>query len=111
MGWLSCPCWPAGQAGRACRPAALVAQLLCAPMRHLLSCVQHPCSHTHTPHPTHPTPHTHLTVEWRERKGFTGGMEMNVTVLTTGFWPTYKVRRLNNIGGGAKGRARWASER
>jgi hypothetical protein len=29
--------------------------------------------------------------EWRERKGFGGGMEMNVTVLTTGFWPTYKV--------------------
>ncbi|EFN56087.1 hypothetical protein CHLNCDRAFT_22706 [Chlorella variabilis] len=28
--------------------------------------------------------------EWRERKGFAGGMEMNVTVLTTGFWPTYK---------------------
>ncbi|KAL4451507.1 hypothetical protein ABPG75_007169 [Micractinium tetrahymenae] len=28
--------------------------------------------------------------EWRERKGLAGGMEMNITVLTTGFWPTYK---------------------
>ena len=32
-----------------------------------------------------------LPAEWRERKGLNGGMEMNVTVLTTGFWPTYKV--------------------
>ncbi|KAI3437587.1 hypothetical protein D9Q98_000040 [Chlorella vulgaris] len=28
--------------------------------------------------------------EWRERKSLGGGMDMNVTVLTTGFWPTYK---------------------
>jgi cullin 1 len=28
--------------------------------------------------------------EWRERKGLTSSIELNVTVLTTGFWPTYK---------------------
>lgn len=31
--------------------------------------------------------------DWREKKGLAGGMDMNVTVLTTGFWPTYKVRQ------------------
>lgn len=35
--------------------------------------------------------------EWRERKGLSGGMEMNVTVLTTGFWPTYKVQRRSRL--------------
>lgn len=38
--------------------------------------------------PTRPLP---PRAEWRERKGLGGGMDMNVTVLTTGFWPTYKV--------------------
>jgi hypothetical protein len=37
------------------------------------------------------------SAEWRERKSLGGGMDMNVTVLTTGFWPTYKV----GGGGGA----------
>lgn len=29
--------------------------------------------------------------EWRESKGLTLPIDMNVTVLTTGFWPSYKV--------------------
>lgn len=29
--------------------------------------------------------------EWRETKGLQLPIDMNVTVLTTGFWPSYKV--------------------
>lgn len=39
-----------------------------------------------------------LGADWRERKGLSSSIEMNVTVLTTGFWPTYKVGKLDGSG-------------
>ena len=41
--------------------------------------------------------------EWRERKAVALPCDMSVTVLTTGFWPSYKVGGWRGARGGAGG--------
>lgn len=36
--------------------------------------------------------------EWLERKGVRLPLDMNVTVLTTGFWPSYKALEVGGVG-------------